>query len=228
MRLGAALFASVGVLVWSSSALASPARTSVNFGTAPNGPAAEFSWLKQMPLRPSAPRVVVTGRARRITDLTFNGRDHLYFVAPTLAGGYCTAVSGPYGGSGCADHRPRLDPGLTGDQSGPILFHGSFSNAAAARLVVTYQDGSKNQIPFVWVNTPINAGFFLYQVPTANRRPGDRPRLLSIFNKTGQLLAQQTLRIDAGPVGRSLALVRKQRLSEASSGWAASSGFRRG
>jgi len=96
----------------------------------------------------AAPRVVVTMRARLIASLEFtglkiDGRDHLYFVAPTSAGGYCTAVSGPYGGSGCAGHRPKLDPGPGGDQSGPILFDGSFSNAFAARLEVTYQDGSK-------------------------------------------------------------------------------------
>jgi hypothetical protein len=136
----------------------------------------------------------VTGRARLITGLTFNGRDHLYFVAPTKARGYCTAVSGPYGGSGCVTYRTELDPGLTGDQSGPIVFHGSFSNAAAARLVVTYQDRSKNQIPFVWVSAPISAGFFLYPVPTAHRRPGDRPMLLTVYGKTGKPLARQTLR----------------------------------
>jgi len=196
MRLGAAFFAAVGVLVCSSTALAAPgARTNVDFLTAPNGPAAEFSWLTHHPLLPALPRVVVTGRARRITELTFNGRDYLYFVAPTSTGGYCTAVSGPYGGSSCPElPGPELGSGLTGDQSGPIMFHGSLSNPAAARLVVTYQDGSKNQIPFVWVSAPISAGFFLYPVPTEHRRPGDRPMLLSVFNNTGKLLAQQTLR----------------------------------
>jgi hypothetical protein len=180
-----------------STAMASPAaRTNINFLTAPKGPASAFSgiqkrWRGQLA---GAPRIVVTARARRITDLNFNGRDHVLLVAPTKSGNYCTSLSGPYGGTGCSTVRPILDPGLTGDQSGPIVFHGSFANPDATRLVVTYQDGSRGQIPFYWVNAPISAGFFVYQVPTAHRHPGDRPTLLTIYGRRGATLAQQKLR----------------------------------
>ena len=197
MRLAVASFAGVGALLCSSSALAAPpARTVVNFSAAPEGPKSEFSWLQhdQRPtLPPGVQRVVVTGRARRITDLTFNGRDHVLFVAPTRTGGYCTALTGPYGGSGCADHRPTLDPGITGDQSGPILFDGSFTTANATRVEVTYKDGSRSEMPFVWVSAPISAGFFVYQVPPIHRHPGDHPTLVSTYTSTGKLLAQKKI-----------------------------------
>jgi hypothetical protein len=191
------VFVGLGVLVCSSIALAvPPARTAISFSAAPLGPASEFSWLHRSGLRapPSVQRVVVTGRARRIANLTFDGHDYVFFVAPTKTGGYCTAVTGPYGGSGCPNNRPKLDPGLTGDQSGPIVFHGSFASVNAARLKVTYQDGSKGAIPFYWVSAPINAGFFLFPVPAVHRHPGDRPNLLSVYDDTGRALAQTTLR----------------------------------
>jgi hypothetical protein len=186
----------VAALAWLSTALASPAaRTDINFLTAPKGPASAFSGIENRPrLLRKAPRIVLTARARRITDLNFNGRDHVLLVAPTQLGTYCTSLSGPYGGTGCSDERPILGPGLVGDQSGPILFDGSFSNANAARIEVTYQDGSSSAIPFFWVSKPIDAGFFVYQVPTANRRPGARPDLLSVYNSAGKLLARQALR----------------------------------
>jgi hypothetical protein len=186
VRLGAAFLVSVAGLVWLSTAVASssPARTDISFLTAPEGPASAFSGLRMN---------VVAARARRITDLNFNGRDHVLLVAPTLAGSYCTSLSGPYGGTGCPIGRPSLDPGLTGDQSGPIVFHGSLSMKAAARLVVTYQDRSRSEIPFFWVSAPISAGFFVYQVPTVHRHPGDRPDLLSVYDRSGKVLIQQKI-----------------------------------
>jgi hypothetical protein len=136
----------------------------------------------------------VTARARRITDAYFNGRHHVLLVAPTQLGTYCTSVSGPYGGTSCDNGRPALDPGQTGDQSGPILFKGSFASYGATKVVMTFQDGTRSVIPFYWVSAPIRAGFFLYPVPAAQRRPGHRPTLLTVYGNGGKTLAQQHLR----------------------------------
>jgi hypothetical protein len=83
-----------------------------------------------------------------------------------------------------------LDPGATGDASGPILLDGYFTVANAARLQVTYQDGSTATIPFVWVSKPINAGLFVYDL-AAHRRPGHRPDTLTLFNSQGTRLDSQ-------------------------------------
>jgi hypothetical protein len=175
-----------------------PARTRINFFEAAQGPAAAFSSLHHPGLSSPAFQVRIAARARRIASLYLKGRDHVLLVAPTKGGGFCTSLSGPYGGTGCPltgklrASRGVLDPGTTGDASGPILFDGHFTVAHVARLLVTYQDGATGTIPFVWVSKPISAGFFVYDL-SAHRRPGHRPIALSLFDTHGKQLYRERL-----------------------------------
>jgi hypothetical protein len=186
MKRGAVLVAGLAaLLIASATPAAVPARTTRDFLNAPLGPA---SALQSMPLE-------LTARARRITELSFKGRNHVLLVAPAAGGGYCDSLSGPYGGASCVSSPSNhIQPGLVGDQSGPILFHGSFANSDATRLEVTYQDGTTSQIPFVWVGRPIRAGFFVFQVTNSHRRLGARPKTLSLFDASGHLVGQARLK----------------------------------
>jgi hypothetical protein len=180
-------------------ASAPPARMKIDFSDAAPGPASAFSWLQRNATLSGSPsEFVIAARARRIATLYFGGHDRVLLVVPTKAGGFCTSLSGPYGGAGCSPlstpraHPGVLEPGGTGDASGPILFHGYFTVPNAARLRVIYQDGSTATIPFAWVGKPINAGFFVYDL-AAHRRPGHRPTALSLLNSQGKQLYSQRI-----------------------------------
>jgi hypothetical protein len=119
------------------------------------------------------------------------------FAAPTTAGGFCRSLAGPYGGTACfpntARASKRLNSGLTGDASGPILFNGTFFDARGTRLEVRYQDGRRSLIPISWVDAPIRAGFFFYKIPGAQRHRGHRPLTLSLYSVKGIRLIRATL-----------------------------------
>jgi hypothetical protein len=166
----------------------------IRFADAAAGPAGAFSSVR----RHYRFGVTIVRRGRRIAVLSVNGRGHVLLVVPTTEGGFCTSLSGPYGGTGCpltAVVRGRegiLAPDVIGDAGGPILFDGYFTFPSAARLLVTYQDGQRATIPFVWVTSPIRAGFFLYDL-TAHRRAGHRPAFVTLFDAYGRQLAERQL-----------------------------------
>ena len=200
VRIGLLVVAAIGALALAASAVASqPVRRNVDFNNAPLAPRGTFSGIARRSAHlPHGPRIVLTAPARRIALITWNGLRPL-FVAPIQRGGFCRSLSGAYGGSACALgitrrlRSSRLNPGLGGDASGPIAFNGTFYNPRGTRLVVRYQDGRSNTIPVIWVNAPINAGFFVYKIPASQRRLGHRPVNLSLFSATGTLLNQQRL-----------------------------------
>jgi len=130
--------------------------------------------------------------------LSVSGREHVLVVAPTEEGGFCTSLSGPYGTTGCPltavvrGEAGVLAPDVIGDASGPIMFNGYFTFPSAARLRVTFEDGERATIPFVWVTRPIRAGFFLYDL-TAHRRAGHRPAVVTLLDGRGRQLAERQL-----------------------------------
>jgi hypothetical protein len=85
-----------------------------------------------------------------------------------------------------------LAPDMVGDAAGPMMFNGYLTFGDAARLEVTYQDGSRATVPFVWVTSPIRAGFFLFDL-TAHRRAGQRPVFVTLFDAQGRQLAERQL-----------------------------------
>jgi len=173
---------------------APPARTVIAFADASPGPRTAFASIQ----RHYRFGVTIAARGRRVAALSAGGGEHVLLVAPTAEGGFCTSLSGPNGGTACpltaVVRGPDgvLAPDLVGDAGGPILFNGYFTFARAARLEVTYQDGARATVPFVWVTGPIRAGFFLYDL-TAHRRAGHRPAFVTLFDAQGQQLAERLL-----------------------------------
>ena len=159
-----------------------PPRTDIAFAEAMEGPWSAFSSLPQ-----------ASERGRRIASLWVDRPHHtqVLLVAPTRDGGFCTSLSGAYGGTGCptpgAHRGPVLHAGLTGDAGGPILFDGYFTDSSGARLEVAYEDGTRETVPFAWVGSPIRAGFFLFDL-TQHRKAGHRPSTLTLFDARGHVL----------------------------------------
>jgi hypothetical protein len=63
------------------------------------------------------------------------------------------------------------------------------------RLVLEYEDGDGVEIPFTWVSSPIDAGFYLYEVPGEHRRRGHRAAALVATDDDGGEVARQTFRL---------------------------------
>jgi hypothetical protein len=190
-----AFVAAISALITAGAASASASeRTSIHFASAPVGPRSAFATITRSRLH--LPQIVLAARARRVAVIDWNGERPL-LVAPTTAGGFCRSLGGPYGGTACFPNKARaskrLNSGLTGDASGPILLNGTLFDPRGTRLEVRYQDGRRSLIPIIWVDAPIRAGFFVFKIPSAQRHPGHRPLTLSLYSAKGKRLAHTTL-----------------------------------
>ncbi len=186
-----ALAAVVAVSVASAYALGHPI---VDFQKSPKGPIQivnDFGSLEVGAPLGMAPGVL-PHEARRITSVTIDGKQHVLWVAPTKKGGFCEQWSDLVGGCRADRHdrfAERID--VTYGGSGPDFLAGSFFQSAAARLELAYADGTAEEIPFVWVTAPIDAGFYLFRVPDAHRVDGQRPTEIRLYDAGGKLLASE-------------------------------------
>lgn len=172
----------------------------VDFAKAPKGPRTvvnDFGSL-EVGAPPGMAPGVLPHEARRITSVTIGGKRHVLWVAPTEKGGFCEQWSGLTGGCRADPHdRFATHIEVSGlykrERSGSsiVVFGGSFFQKDAERLEVLYLDGTTDEIPFVWVTAPINAGFYLFRVPDAHRDAGHRPKTIRLLDGAGKLLASE-------------------------------------
>ena len=183
----------------------------VDFSSAPKGPRTvvnDFGSLQVGAPEGMAPGVLPQ-EARRITTVTIDGKEHVLWVAPTKKGGFCEQWSNLIGGCRADRHDPlakRIDVSAmyVSNKAGPRLgvLAGSFFQSAAAKLELAYADGTTDEIPFVWVTTPIDAGFYLFRVPDAHRVDGHRPKAVRLYDDAGNLLASEPVRDQGANVPR--------------------------
>ena len=76
---------------------------------------------------------------------------------------------------------------------------GDITAPAAAKITATYADGATSDIPFVWVSSPIAAGFYTYDIPTAHWNKQNRLLALTLYAKNGTQLGRQTFPYEAHP-----------------------------
>ncbi len=191
----AAVLAVVIVGVASAYALGHPV---VDFGTAKHAGVHEVDEFGSMQV--AAPRGMAPGvlphQTRRITSVRIDGKVHTLYVAPTKHGGFCyewTQLGGTCRASRHSRYATHIDPGGLIGRNGLIVLEGSFIQAAGDRLTMTFKDGATAEVPFVFVSTPISAGFYLYRVPDAHRRAATRPTSLALYNKAGKLLDREPI-----------------------------------
>jgi hypothetical protein len=153
---------------------------------------------------------VIAGEARKVVELPLStGRNWIMWVAPTRSGGFCMP-------SGCdRDRALPFAPGLAVpgpiSPSGeilapPVIFEGDTLIHGASTLRVEFEDGTSARTPLVWVSAPIDAGFFVYEVPEARWAAGHRPVALVLEDAEGNELARNT------KIARGLAQVESGRL----------------
>jgi hypothetical protein len=182
-----------------------------------------FQSLKMTDLqRPGEETGVIAARARVAMRVSFPGYGHLtIWTAPTRGGGYCW-------NAGC-DLRRQLPVVTTlrlggrtsrttvapGQRDGHVFFEGATILRAARTFAVQFEDGSATEpMPLVWVSKPIDAGFFIYEVPRSRWKPGRRPLTFVVQDAKGRELdgdsegasdlpSNQTVGFAPPPSGRS-------------------------
>lgn len=149
---------------------------------------------------------VIPGSARRVMTARTSKGTYTLSVAPTRTGGFCLQWSDYVGG--CTRNRSQSYPDEAGslnasalgatmevDQEGTVsVVSGSLLGDDIERLVVEYEDGVEAEIPFVWVSAPIDAGFYLFEVPVEHRVRGARATALIATDGEGEEVARQNFR----------------------------------
>ena len=148
---------------------------------------------------------VIAGEARDVMEAPLStGKTAVVWVAPTRSGGFCVFVSTEgrraMGGGGCDRDRslpfaPGLEiPGPISPNgtilAPPVIFDGETLIRGAATVEIRFEDGESARTPVVWVSPPIDAGFFVYEVPEAHWQAGHRPVAVVLQDAEGRTLAQ--------------------------------------
>jgi hypothetical protein len=107
--------------------------------------------------------------ARAVMELELFGQPHTLWVAPRKGGGFCHWLLSRRGGGGggCIDAGVRLVPGAIWRPMDESAFaaYGSVAAPGATHVDVIHRDGSTTRTELVWVSTPIDAAFFVLEVP---------------------------------------------------------------
>src|SRR6476659_8834113 len=192
-RLGSVMFVLVGAVALVIASAYAFGHPIVDFGSAPKGPQKvvnDFGSLEVGAPSGMAPEVL-PHEARRITAVSIDGKEHVLWVAPTKQGGFCESWSQFVGGCRADRHdafAKHINVGGTAD-----VLAGSFFQESGSKLELEYADGAADEIPFVWVTAPIDAGFYLFRVPNAHRLEGHRPTSIRLLDDDGKVVAEDPI-----------------------------------
>jgi hypothetical protein len=75
-----------------------------------------------------------------------------------------------------------------------VEIDGHVYSPAVATLTLEFQDGTSLPIPFVYVSTPIDAGFFIAGIPPDHQHKGGWPTKVVARSAAGDIVATQTIR----------------------------------
>jgi hypothetical protein len=146
-------------------------------------------------------REVLAKQARLAVQISVSGYGHQsLWVAPIKGGGFCSTapscdpdrsvpllanlrVAGP-------TSRSAPDPREWRDVH--VFIEGDTLARGAENLAARYEDGSVDRVPITWVGKPINAGFFIYEIPKSHWEPGKRLIALIAESAGGRVLARDT------------------------------------
>ena len=132
---------------------------------------------------------VIPEQARKIPGLFVDGKPYQLWVAPTKSGGICTNHD-------CIPDRStlkgRVYVGMNENQSftGVSQIGGAFIDPNGDRLELSYADGTTAEIPFVWVTAPIDAGFYVFDIPKEHQVAAARPTKVTLLDSKGKELAR--------------------------------------
>jgi len=153
----------------------------------------------------------IPSQARTVGTLRIGGRERTLWVAPTKRGGFCFEVERSWGGcmrdAGAGGRRPpralplvSVSPAVSierGHGTATIArmlgISGVVLSDRIERLTVEFADGETQDLDFVYVSAPIDAGFFGYTVPGERQRGPGRPRFVVARDSSGNVVSRQRL-----------------------------------
>jgi hypothetical protein len=156
--------------------------------------------------RPDNATGVMPAKARVAISLTIPGFGHKnLWAAPTRSGGYCSSL-------GCnrtrsEPFRVELDVGgatsahaaVQGSRDQHVFIKGDTILRNARRIAIQYE--SRSDLPpllhgdpkrLVWIKKPIDAGFFLFELPKSHWEQGRRPVAIAVYDSKGRALYRDT------------------------------------
>lgn len=163
----------------------------------------DFGFLREHTAEASArfggPSYTPEGLAREVMTVMLDGENRPLWAVPTREGGFCYRL---HFGASCLtpeDVGGRMRIGVGGLSTkqgqgfdwlvGPVL------EDAVQEVELLYQDGERAKIPFVWVSSPIDAGFYAYDVPPEHEQPGRLTVAVVGLDEDGDEVAGQCLRL---------------------------------
>jgi hypothetical protein len=158
------------------------------------------------------PRAIVS-ETRKILVSSFEGREHVLWVAPTLRGGFCYEWSPGFGGCNADGDQAlsaigALNP-VPGSRAAPpppsgtsftpaydsvSLWIAGYVNRGVEKVVIRFKDGASVEPALTWVGAPIGAGFFAYDVPAARETSTKRATSVEAVASDGSVVKSQMLR----------------------------------
>jgi hypothetical protein len=172
---------------------------------APKRVVVQFGRLNVISAPGMSPRTI-PGQAREVMSAVLNGKRHRLYLAPTRDGGFCFIWSNWIGG--CANRKLRsvqvpgqprrtVVPPKIGvsyedaRQNGvPHIVTGHVFVRDADRLELRFADGTRTSVPVTWVSPPIDAGFFIYEIPAAHLRRSTALTAVVAVRSDGSIAAQ--------------------------------------
>jgi hypothetical protein len=183
------------------SALTAPAlavtRAVIDFFSSPAAPRATVVDFTQMSVgAPEGMDPRATGSEARTISRGHlaDGRPVTLSIAPTTEGGFCYLVSfGSVGRAGGCDARRTLpfSPGLAAERypQGPAIVYGSVLNPLATVAEIHTPEGTTTRLPLLRVSSPIDASFYVGEIPTPAQA---FPLTTSILDPDGKVIASKT------------------------------------
>jgi len=162
----------------------------IDFFSAPAAPAPAQEGFTSLDVgAPAGMAPGVSGAARSVMNATVDGSNVNLWVAPTSDGGFCLYLES-YGGGCDRDRSLQVDPSLAEQTAaGPIVLFGDVLPSSADHLQLTWANGHSATISLEEVSDPINASFFVYQVPATDQASADWPARLDVVDAGGTTVA---------------------------------------
>jgi hypothetical protein len=115
-----------------------------------------------------------THEAREVVKFPVDGKLRPLWLAPMENGGFCYRWH-TFGSCGRMPHQGDAVKLGLGGQEGPYgqnWIVGHVTDPAIQRLELEYADGARIELRYVWVSSPIDAGFTAFQVLQERQREG--------------------------------------------------------
>lgn len=181
------------------------------FASEPAPENVRLSFAELNDVDPANGPAVIPSEARRIYVFRTASGERVLSIAPAEKGSFCWSITDfP---DGCQTILSAKGPFAPGERNPmriglvftdipaptmpqePVLIGGNLRASGSDRLEIEFEDGGTAAIPFVWVGAPIDAGFFLYELPRERWTEGEHPIALSLYAEEGTLLSRVTFSV---------------------------------